>query len=130
MQTMVDYRLNYAQITINQNVIRGSQYTTQENLSALSELNNVCIVLDIKRDCERICANYGYNFFDESDITRFNRDCEDLVAQYAAAQVQSISGSFTSSDEDEIQGILHLEISLVNKRLVKICMVDINVNRE
>ena len=130
MQTMNDYRLNYAQLTVNQDVIRGSQYTTQENLSALSELNNAFIVLDIKRDCEKICASYGYNFFDESDITRFNRDCENLVAKYAAAQVQSIKGSFTSTDEDELHGILHLEINLVCKKLVKICMVDINVNRE
>ena len=130
MQTMNDYRLNYAQLTVNQDVIRGSQYTTQENLSALSELNNAFIVLDIKRDCEKICAAYGYNFFDEADITRFNRDCENLVAKYAAAQVQSIKGSFTSTDEDELSGILHLEINLVCKKLVKICMVDINVNRE
>lgn len=129
MQNFYDYRINYAQINPKGIVTRGTQATTQEETTALSEANNVFIVLDIKRDCESICAGYAYNFFDAADIARFNRACDDLVAKYSAAQVQSIKGAFTSDDDDIDNGILHLTINLVHKKLVKIAMVDININR-
>ena len=131
--------INYCQYSNdgNRNVIRGNQNTTQLirddegylAYTALTELNNVFIVLDIKRDVEMMCAKYGYSFFDENDLARFNKSLEQLVAKYAAQQVKSIRGEFFYSDMDEERGILRLIIDLVHKKLVKICIVDINVNK-
>lgn len=131
--------INYCQYSNdgNRNVIRGNQNTTQMvrddegylAYTALTELNNVFIVLDIKRDVEMMCAKYGYTFFDENDLARFNKSLEQLVAKYAAQQVKNIRGEFFYSDQDEERGILRLIIDLVHKKLVKICIVDINVNR-
>ena len=123
--------VNYCQFSNDgdRNVIRANQNTTQTTLSAMTELNNVFIVLDIKRDVEQMCAEYGYTFFDETDLARFNTSLEQLVAKYAAQQVKSITGEFFYSDQDEERGILRLIIDLVHKKLVKICIVDINVNK-
>ena len=118
-------------------MIRGNQNTTQMvrddegylAYTALTELNNVFIVLDIKRDVEQMCAKYGYTFFDENDLARFNKSLEQLVAKYSAQQVKNIRGEFFYSDQDEERGILRLIIDLVHKKLVKICIVDINVNK-
>lgn len=130
MQSFADYRINYAQINQKGVLTRGTQTTLQEELSAMSEMNNALVVLDIKRDAKAMCDGFGFNFFETSDLARFNRACEDLTAKYAAAQVRSISGTFEIDDDDMNNGILHLRIDMVHKKLVKIAMVDINVNRE
>lgn len=129
MSQLCDYRINYAQINPRGTIIRATQTTRQEAETALSEINNMLIVLDIKRDCESLCTRYSYNFLESTDLARFNRDAEQLLNKYAEAQVRSISATFSSTAEEQDQGILHLEIELAHKRLVKTAVVDIHINR-
>lgn len=129
MEQLANYRVNYAQINPKSVVIRAMQSTRQDILSALSECNNMFILMDIKRDCETLCGQYSYNFLETTDLSRFNRDAEQLLTKYSQAQVRSITATFSSTDVEQEQGILHLTIELSHKRLIKTAIVDIYVNK-
>lgn len=129
MDELVDERINFARINANQRVVIGTQNTRQTVLSNLSEFNNVLILLDIKRDCERLCASYQYNFSEAEDIIRFNKDAETVLSNYEDAQVRSISASFDKNDWEATRGILHLYVDMVHKDLVKTSIIEIDVNR-
>ena len=129
MDQLATYRVNYAQINPKSVMIRAMQSTRQDILSALSECNNMFILMDIKRDCETLCGQYSYNFLETTDLSRFNRDAEQLLTKYSQAQVRSITATFSSTDAEQEQGILHLTIELSHKRLIKTAIVDIYVNK-
>ena len=135
LDKLVDMHVNYAQIDAKQNIIRGSQTTRYPNIgdaltmSNLTETNNALIILDIKKDAIKLVLDYSYNFNEAADLALFNRDAEQLVQKYAAAQVKAISAHFERTDEEAELGILHLYITVVHKALVKINMIDIDVNR-
>lgn len=135
MNNCVAEHINYAQINSKGDVIRGTQSSRYPEigeadiLSNLTELNNAHIVLDIKKDCEKLLENFAYNFNESEDLIRFNRRAEVITAKYSAAQVKKISATFDRTADEAEYGILHLYIEVVHKNLVKIAIVDIDVNR-
>lgn len=137
LDKLADKRVNYAQINSKNEIIRGTQSTRWPDpkkydaltVSNLSETNNALIILDIKKDAIKLVENYAYNFNEASDIALFNRDAEIIVAKYKEAQVRSITASFSRTEEEAELGILHLHIAVVHKALVKINLIDIDVNR-
>ena len=135
LDNLIDAHVNYAQIDAKGNVIRGTQTTRYPKIgdsltiSNLSEINNAHIILDIKKDAIKLVTNYAYNFNEAEDVATFNRDAGELVTKYSGAQVRSISASFSRTEEEAELGILHLYISVVHKSLVKINLIDIDVNR-
>lgn len=129
MDELCEERINFARNNIRSDIIRATQTTRQAINSNLSELNNVFILLDIKRDCEKICAQYEFNFSEASDIARFNGVARDLLNTYSVAQVRSISAHFDKNAWEAERGILHLYVEFVNKDLVKTTIIEIDVNR-
>lgn len=129
MDQMVDSRINFAKVNANQDVVRATQTTRQAKLSNLSELSNVFILLDIKRDCEKLCSNFEFNFSEASDIARFNAMAKDILANYAQSQVRSIGAKFDKNAWEAARGILHMYVEFVHKDLVKTCIIEIDVNR-
>ena len=129
MDELCDERINFAKVDPRQNVVRATQTTRQDKLSALSELNNVLILLDIKRDCENLVAMYEYNFSEAADLARFNRDAENLLMGYTNTQIRSIKAYFGKNAWESERGILHMYVEFVHKDLVKTTIIEIDVNR-
>lgn len=129
MDELCEYRINFARVNSNQDIIRGTQTTRQTISSNLSEANNVFILLDIKRDCEKLCDEYQYNFSEPEDIAKFNKDAETVLSKYQDSQVRSIEASFDKNDWEAERGILHLYVGFVHKDLVKTSIIEIDVNR-
>lgn len=143
LDKLVDAHVNYACIDAKQNIIRGTQttrYSGEEGenqfalggdyvVSNLSEENNALIVLDVKKDVEKLITSYMYNFNETSEINSFNRDLSNLTSKYAAAQVRTIKAQFARTEEEAELGVLHLYIAIENKPLIKYLQVDIDVNR-
>ena len=129
MDELCEERINFARINANQQIIRATQTTRQTISSNLSEANNVFILLDIKRDCEKLCATYDYNFSEAEDIVRFNKDAETVLTSYSDSQVRSIEASFDKNDWEAERGILHLYVAMEHKDLVKTSIIEIDVNR-
>lgn len=129
MDELCEERINFARVNSKQEIVRATQTTRQTIVSNLSEGNNVFILLDIKRDCEQLCEEYEYNFSEPSDIARFNKDAETVLAKYSDSQVRSIEASFDKNDWESERGILHLYVGFVHKDLVKTTIIEIDVNR-
>lgn len=129
MDELCEYRINFARVNANQDIVRATQTTRQTISSNLSEANNVFILLDIKRDCEQLCDEYQYNFSEPEDIAKFNKDAETVLSKYQDSQVRSIEASFDKNDWEAERGILHLYVGFVHKDLVKTSIIEIDVNR-
>ena len=129
MDELADKHCNIAKYNQNQVVVRSMQNTAQSKMTALSELSNVLILLDVKRDCERLCAQFEYDFAEIEDIARFNVAVSTITEKYAAAQVRRISAHFDKNDWEAERGILHLYVEMVHKDLVKTTIIEIDVNR-
>lgn len=129
MDEYADLNLNIAKYNQNQVIVRAMQNSAQAKLSALTEMNNVLVLLDVKRDCERLCAYYEYDFMEADDIARFNTDVANVVARYADGQVRSISAHFDKNSWEAERSIIHLYVEMVMKDLVKTTIIEIDVNR-
>lgn len=129
MDELAEAHVNFAKYNANQVVVRAMQDTKQYKQTNLSEQNNTLILLDIKRDCERLCAAYEYDFSEPTDIARFNADIEVIASKYREAQVRSINAYFDKSDWEAERNILHLYVEMVHKDLIRITIIEIDVNR-
>lgn len=129
MDTLTDNRVNYLKVNTKKQVVRGAQTTRQDIDTNLSEMSNMFILLDIRRDAIQLCEQYEYNFSEASDLQRFNKAAKILAEKYADVQVKSISAEFNINDWESERGILHLYIDFVHKNIIKRSIVEISVNR-
>lgn len=129
MDELSESHINYARLNANQDVIRSAQDSRQLTSSKLSELNNVFVLLDIKRDAEKLCSTFDFNFSDPADIERFNAIARDLLGGYASAQVKSITAKFDKSAWEAERGIIHLYVTMVNRDILKTTIIEIDVNK-
>ena len=130
MDELAEAHINFAKYNANQECVRAMQDTRQDKLTVLSEQNNMLIVLDIKRDAERISAQFEYDFSEPEDLARFNSVISGLVDKYAAAQVRSITAVYTKNEWEAERNYIHLNIALVCRGLVRTTIIEIDVNRE
>lgn len=129
MDDMAEKHCNVAKYNENQVIVRSMQNTAQDKMTALSELSNVLVLLDVKRDCERLCAQYEYDFAEPEDLARFNVSATTIADKYAAAQVRSITARFDRNAWEAERNILHLYVEMAYKDLVKTTIIEIDVNR-
>lgn len=128
MNELIDERINFARFNASGKTNRSTQTCRQPNLSMLSELNNVFVLKDVKRMCERMTANNRYNFAEPEDLARFTNTANMNLAQFGD-QVVSIDASYSQSEYEEQYSIVHLYVTMVCKNIVKTTLIEIDVNR-
>lgn len=129
LDELTDLHVNFLKVNTSKQIVRGSQSTRQEISTNLSELSNMFVLNDIKRDCEMLCEQYEYNFSEESDLQRFNKAADIIASKYSDAQVKSIEARFDQNVWESERGILHLYVYMIHKDIIKISIVEIDVNR-
>ena len=129
MDQLAENHINFAKYNPNQVTVRATQDTHQSRQTNLSEQNNVMILLDVKRDCERLCARNEYDFSDVSDIARFNASLDSIIQKYQSAQVTNIEARFDKNKWESERNIIHLYVSMIHKDLVRTTIIEIDVNR-
>ena len=129
MDELADNHINFAKYNPNQVTVRATQDTHQSKQTNLSEQNNVLILLDVKRDCERLCARNEYDFSDVSDIARFNASLDTIIQKYQSSQVTDIQAHFDKNQWEAERNIIHLYVSMIHKDLVRTTIIEIDVNR-
>lgn len=127
MDELTDLRVNYFKYNQYQQPVRAQQNSRQEKYSDLTEMNNVMVVLDIRRDCKELCATYEYNFAEDADLARFNGEIKIILDKYKDAQVRDITASFGKSEWEAQRGIIHLYVTMGPKDLVKTTIIEIDV---
>ena len=125
---LYDNRINYIECIGENTYIRGTQQTSQTELSDLSEENNVHVMLQVKRRLERLCAQKRYHFGEPSDRKMYTDDAQELFSTWKGVYLRSIDIGFSMTKYEELRSILHCTCSIVFMTLVKRSIIEININ--
>ena len=127
-EDLYDNRINYIECIGENTYIRGTQQTSQTELSDLSEENNVHVMLQVKRRLERLCAQKRYHFGEPSDRKMYTDDAQELFSTWKGVYLRSIDIEFSMTRYEELRSILHCTCSIVFMTLVKRSIIEININ--
>lgn len=62
--------------------IMESEYTTQENYSGFSYINNTIAIQDVIRDIREHCPKSRYSFMEEDDLTKYQEDVQVILDKH------------------------------------------------
>lgn len=107
-----------------------TQLTTQAQNSALSDINNVRVLLRIRREVEQLLADYRMEFNDPITHDAANYDLANYLQKWTANRAcSSISGVMSASDYDRQQKLAKVLITLQFTGIMERIEVSIVVNR-
>lgn len=81
-EEMDDLRINYAGYYSNVLVLE-TEYTSQEDYTQLSYINNVLIVQQVIKAVRIACPKIRYSFIEGSDLERYKEDVQAILDKYA-----------------------------------------------
>lgn len=122
-------RINYFECIAENNYVRGTQGTSQNYWSDLSEENNVAVVLEMKRMLENFVAKKIYNFAEPEDRKKFTEDAERMFSDYPNRKCRSFSVRFDMNKWEEERSILHCYLEVVFRTLAKRGIIEIDINK-
>jgi hypothetical protein len=126
-EQLYDLRLNYYEAIAENVFARGTQQTSQDLESDLSEENNMLVTLEIKSIAEKETIARRYNFAEPSDRQLFTEVLNERI-KHVKDMVRSIDVLYDMTVEEEAKQIIHCYIEVVFKTLAKSSIVEINVN--
>ena len=123
-----DARWNYIECISENRYMRGTQQTSQTDLSDLSEENNVHVMLWVKNNLEALCRKKRYKMAEAADRKRFTDDAQELFSNYKGTYFRSIGITFSMNKFEEARSILHCNCAIVYNTLVKRSVIEIDIN--
>ena len=78
---MEDIRVNYATY-IGEDLVVETEYTSQEDYTQFSYLNNVLGIQEVARAIRTRCPAIRYSFIEGEDLDRYKNDIETVIANY------------------------------------------------
>lgn len=128
-EQLYNLRLNYFQ-TLAENVyVRGTQGTSQNIWSDLSEENNMHVLLEMKRKIENMVSGLTYDFAEVEDRTRFTETATRIIEPYIGQKVRSAVVEFSMSPYEEERSILHCNLAVVYRTINKRQIIEIDINK-
>lgn len=128
-EALYNLRLNYFECIAENTFIRGTQSTSQNIWSDLSEENNMLVLLEIKRKLEKMVASKSYNFAEQEDRQRFTESAKRLITPYVGVKMRAGEVYFDMNQYEEQRNILHCYLNITFKSLVKTGIIEIDINR-
>lgn len=126
-EKLYEARVNYYEAIGENFFMRGTQSTSQNIWSDLSEENNMRTLLQIKREIENMVSSLAYDFADEEQRKLFTESADRLLDKYRG-QVREATVYFDMNDFEEERYILHCYLSIVFKTMAKIGIIEIDIN--
>ena len=127
-QLYTKYHMNYIEAIDETTYIRGTQNTSQEQTSDLSEENNMLVLLEIKRKIERLAAANRYHWADVDELRLFKEACEEVFSSYQGTKCKSLSINVDYSDWEKLRYIVHVYLEVVFRTFQKRAIIEIDVN--
>ena len=107
-----------------------TQSTSQIQTSALSDINNVRVILAIKREVNAMMADYRMEFNDNITYDSANYDLNNYLQKWTGNRAcSSISGTIFASDYDRQQKLARVAIELTFTGIIERIAIQIVVNR-
>lgn len=123
-----DYHINYIEALDETTYIRGTQQTSQDIISDLSEENNMLVLLEIKRKLERLAASNRYNWSDPDSVRMYKEAAENIFSSYIGNKCQSLTLDVSYNDWENLNYIVHVYCGVVFRMFQKISIIEIDVN--
>ena len=126
-EEMYNRQVNYVETNGKFNKF-GSQLTTTTKNDALVNINNMLVVLDIKRNVEVMAEDVIFEFNEADTINAFQQSLNNFLAKYKNNKsCEEISAQVYSSDYDKLQKILRVAISVSFYGIIERVIININV---
>lgn len=122
-------RINYVEQDLNSTRL-GSQLTSQVQVSALSNVNNVRALLRIQREVEKLMADYQFEYNDSVTLAAANSALGGYLTQWTANRCcTSISGSVYASAYDREQKLVRVKVEMVFNSIIERIAIDFIINK-
>lgn len=109
----------------------GSQLTSENRNTPLSNINNVITVIDIQNDVELLSENYQFEFNDQDTIDAFQSELDTYLATYTSSKAaERISCSVYASDYDKLQKIIRVSIEIKFYDIIERVLINLNVVKQ
>lgn len=128
-EKLYNLRLNYFQALAENTFVRGTQTTSQNIWSDLSEENNMHVLLEMKRKLEAMVAGLSYNFAEAEDRQRFTEDANRLFDGYAGVKVRTATVNFDMNKWEEERSIIHCYMAVTFRTMAKRAIIEIDINK-
>lgn len=122
-------RLNYYQAVDSRTNVRGTQGTSQNVWSDLSEESNMHVLLHLKRKIENMVVGLAYDFADAEERARFKEDAKRMIEPYTGTEVASAEVDFQMNPWEQERSILHCYLAVVFRTINKRAIIEIDVNK-
>lgn len=108
----------------------GTQLTSQVQTSALSDIPNVRVVLRIRREVEKMMADFRFEFQDDLTYDSMSSDLNGYLQKWIANRACRVAeGTVYASEYDRQQKVARVRIDLVFTGFIERIAVDIIVGK-
>jgi hypothetical protein len=128
-EELYNLRLNYFQALAENTFVRGTQTTSQNIWSDLSEENNMHVLLEMKRRIEQMVSGLAYNFADAEERARFTEDANRVFEGFAGTKVREATIAFDMNAWEEERSIIHCYMGVTFRTMAKRAVVEIDINK-
>ena len=123
-----ELHMNYVECIAENRYMRGTQETSQNFWSDLSEENNMLVLLEIKRKIERLAASHRFRWSDPDDLRLFKEDCKEIFSSYQGTKCKTLDIDVKSNAWETTRYITHIYLAVVFRTFQKRAIIEIDVN--
>ena len=120
--------MNYIECIAENTFMRGTQQTSQNFWSDLSEENNMMVLLEIKRKIERLAASNRYKWADTEELRLFKASCKEIFSSYIGTKCKTLEIDVKSNSWEQTRYIVHVYLAVVFRTFQKRAIIEIDVN--
>lgn len=110
-------------------VYRATQNTCQTDASALLEENNVRVLNTLKKQLEKACRGYGYNWNEPEVRKSYTKAQTEVFRPWIGTIVQDLSIKFDANEWEQKRMIMHCYVEVKFRDIVKRIILEINIKR-
>ena len=118
-----DLRINYASI-LNDVLTLETTYTSQENLTQLSFINNVIAIQAIVKDVRDNCPAFRYSFISSDDLSTYKNAVNQIIGKYTK-WFESLEFVYVQDDIMKANKIFEASLKVKHKDFVQAEILNI-----
>jgi len=118
-----DLKLNYASY-LNGELTLETTYTSQEELTQLSFINNILSIQEVIRDIRNRCPRFRYQFITNDDLETYKNNVENVIKQHVNS-FASLEFEYTQDDIMVQNKIFNASVKCTFKNFVQTEIFDI-----
>lgn len=106
------------------------QLTSQAKRTALSNINNVLVLLDIGKIIRKVSKNYPFEYASADVLKNFQKDCTSNTKKYldnGACKMLNITVS--QKDQDNELGIVRVDVNIAFNNLIERIGISLQVSK-